>query len=306
MATLIEQFPEDIEKMMERSLVEKNRVVTPANVYQPAHLANRPPLGLLIRSLLLPGSGILGLENLLALSELAAQGKSCLLLPSHTSNFDVPLFWTLMELAGPEYARIFEKIVFVAGRKLNEEHRAVLMFTEMFARVVISPKTFSGSLSGHAEQERLESESKAINLAAHRAIHRLKASDHIILVYPTGTRFRPWEPATGRGLREVETYLRIFDHFVVGATRGNLMPPEPGVSMAGEHPRQDRAVMHFGPVVKTADFRERCLAELAACPDGGAAVDQKQYLVDRIMDMMHDLENAIPGDGTPDAVNNGS
>ncbi|HPH02927.1 MAG TPA: 1-acyl-sn-glycerol-3-phosphate acyltransferase, partial [Spirochaetota bacterium] len=197
---LADIFSEVIEKMLAQSQVQQDRVLTPDNVFQEKHDANRTVMYPIVQKLLLEGSGIEGLDNLAKLGEIAGQGGSCLILAEHLSNFDVPVFWTLMHALGEESEALFDRIVFIAGRKLNEESAVVKLFTEMFTRIVISPKTFEDDLPDGDEGERLKAEAQAINMAAYRKIRELKKAGRIFLVYPTGTRFRPWEPSTGRGL----------------------------------------------------------------------------------------------------------
>ena len=277
---LAETFSGVIKTMLEQSQVQQDRVLTVDNVYQEKHAANRPLIYPVVRDLLEEGSGIEGLENFEQLGRLSSRGESCLILAEHLSNFDVPAFWALMEALGPEYVELFDRIVFIAGRKLNEESAVVKLFTEMFTRIVISPKTFDDSLSTSAERDRLKAEAQAVNIAAYRKIRQLKTAGRIFLVYPTGTRFRPWEPATGRGLREAEGYLRSFEHVCFMACLGNLMPPMQGVEMADETPRRDKVIMRFGPVLSTAKFRADALAEHARL---GSPEDEKQFIMDRVM-----------------------
>ena len=242
---------------------------------------------------MLEGSGIEGQENLSRLSALAAEGKRCLILPAHLSNMDVPELWYLMDQAGPEMAEIFEKIVFIAGRKLNEASQVVKMFTEMFTRVVITPKTFYEGVEEGPELERMVKEGQAINLAAHREVRRLSASGKIFLVYPSGTRFRPWDHSTGRGLREVESYIRMFDYFCVGATKGNLLPPKQS-EMHEEFPEEGRVIMRFGEVLSTKEFRKQCAAEAKKQEaEGNPVEDLKQFTIDRVMDMIEALSAGI-------------
>jgi glycerol-3-phosphate O-acyltransferase len=205
------------------------------------------------------------------------------------SNLDVPTFWMLMRLAGPEYVEIFDRIIFIAGRKLNEESDVVKLFAEMFARIVISPKTFYDSLPDGAEKERLIAEAQVLNMAAYRKICEFRAHGRIFVVFPTGTRFRPWDPSTGRGLREAEGYLRSFQYFLLASCEGNLMPPEP-IAMSQETPRPDRVRMRFSPVRECAAFRRALLAEHSEGIARGADLpDEKQFIVDRVMEGINAL-----------------
>ncbi len=290
---LADIFSEVIEKMLAQSQVQQDRVLTPDNVFQEKHDANRTVMYPIVQKLLLEGSGIEGLDNLAKLGEIAGQGGSCLILAEHLSNFDVPVFWTLMHALGEESEALFDRIVFIAGRKLNEESAVVKLFTEMFTRIVISPKTFEDDLPDGDEGERLKAEAQAINMAAYRKIRELKKAGRIFLVYPTGTRFRPWEPSTGRGLREVEGYLRSFDNICFMACIGNLMPPEQGKEMAAETPRRDRVVMRFGPVRSSESFRSDALKEYAMRSASGEELpEEKQFVMDCVMREIAALHSA--------------
>lgn len=286
---LVTRYASAIREMLAHSNAAADRDISPDNVFQEAHLANRPRFFEIVQGLVLPGSGLLGGENLLELGRLSAAGKSCILFPAHLSNFDVPQFWGLAKLAGPAFEEIFERVVFVAGRKLNEESAVVKMFTEMFTRLVISPKTHYDGITDPAELARAQGESRAINLAAHRRLKQLRHEGRIFLVFPTGTRYRPWDESTGRGLREVEGYLRAFEYFVPVGVRGNLMPPSQS-GMEGDIPTPGRVVMHFGPVTATQAFRESCLA----APAAASAPDEKQYFVDCLMARIRALSESIP------------
>jgi glycerol-3-phosphate O-acyltransferase len=270
--------------MLAQSRIKQDRILTPENIYQEQHAANRALFFSHASHFLNEGSGIGGLENLARLGQLAADGHSCLVFSEHLSNLDVPTFWMLMKLAGPEYEELFDRIVFIAGRKLNEESGVVKIFAEMFTRIIISPKSFYDSLPDGAEKERPITEAHAINMAAYRKIRELNVAGRIFLIYPTGTRYRHWEPSTGRGLREVEGYLRIFEYFLLASCEGNIMPIAQGVDMADETPRSDRVYINFGPVQESAIFRQRLLNEhTAAVARGDDIPDEKQYIMDQIM-----------------------
>lgn len=250
-------------------------VTTPDNVFQPAQTANRPLFERIMNDLMLPGSGVEGVGNLRALRDLADQGRSVLVLSAHFSNFDVPALYTLLKRAGE--AELFERIVFIAGRKLTEGCASVKALAEMFSRVVISAKS-----PGMSEQE--ISVARAINKAAQRTIATLQRQGKIFLLYPTGTRTRPWAPQTGRGLREVYNYLRNFEFCCVCGIRGNILPPRDDVDLIDEFPHSDRVVYTFGPVREIPAWVGELESRL---PEPSA--DRKQFVVDAIMEEAYSL-----------------
>lgn len=285
---LMQRFAGEVKLMMQRSTtMHQDLEITPDNVFQEANTVNRETMNALVGTLMLPGSRIEGGAHLKELAALSDAGKRCLIFSAHLSNMDVPSLCWLMTQAGPDFEAIFNRIMFMAGRKLNEESPEVKMFSEIYTRIVITPKSSTDNLPEGEEKERILREAQAINLAAHRVLKEKTAEGRILLVYPTGTRYRPWSPETGRGLREAEGYLRVFDHFCVGATLGNLMPPMQDTRMHIEYPREDRVVMRFSPVISTREFRERCRQEADALAAVGTPVDDfKQFTIDRVLEMI--------------------
>lgn len=280
-----QRFGSKIQQILSASTGESNRQIGSGNIFQEIHPDGRPLLEEMVAELAGPGSRIEGVEHLVRLGKLAQEGASCLILPEHLSNFDVPVFWYLMKHTCPECAAMFEQIVFIAGRKLNEESPVVKAFAEMFTRLIVSPKTFYEGLPDGPEKDAVVKQAQHVNRVAYRKMKELKNAGYIFLLYPTGTRYRPWDPESGNGLREVDSYLRSFDYFVTGATIGNLLPPVQGVAMDEEIPVEADVVMRFSPVQSAAEFRD---AAIASTPQG---VDPKQYTVDCIMEQIHNLKN---------------
>ena len=81
-------------------------VVTEKNVYQEAKPANKPLVRQIVADLLMPGSRIIGKENLLALHGLAQRHKHTLILMEHYGNFDLPAFIHLLEKCGSPFQEI--------------------------------------------------------------------------------------------------------------------------------------------------------------------------------------------------------
>ncbi len=268
-------YGEELAQILSHSDPELFAVTTPEIVFQAAQKQNRERFAEIIEDLLLPGSGVEGLENLRSLHALAAQGRPALILSAHVSNLDVPALYTLLEHRGEE--ALFEDIIFIAGRKLTEGCKSIKSMAEMFSRVVISAKS-----SRMTEQE--TSVGMAINKAAQRKIAELRGQGHVFLLYPTGTRSRAGVPRTHHGLREVYNYLRKFEYCVVCGIRGNILPPRDDVDMIDEFPRRSTVVYSFGQVRNIADW----LAELTR-RQPETTTDRKQFVVDAIMDEIYSL-----------------
>ena len=250
-------------------------VTTPETVFQVAQKQNRERFTAIIEDLLLPGSGVSGVENFRKLHALAAQGHPALILSAHVSNLDVPALHTLLRHRGEE--ALFEDIIFIAGRKLTEGCKGVKAMAEMYSRVVISAKSPKMS-----DQE--ISVAMAINKAAQRKIAELQRQGKVFLLYPTGTRTRPGVPRTHQGLREIYNYLRKFEYCVSCGIRGNILPPRDDVDMIDEFPRRDTVVYTFGKVRSIPEWLE----ELAR-RQPSETTDRKQFVVDAIMDGIYSL-----------------
>lgn len=268
--------------------------VTDENVYQPANLEILPFIDRIVRDNLLPGSGIRHFENLAALYKEALQGKSCLLLLEHYSNADLPAFHYLLRQQGAEGARIADTIVAIAGIKLNEDNPMIRTIVEAYSRLVIYPsrsmEIIRNNLTDPKELVLEMMKSRSINHAAMKSLEKLKHSGRILLVFPAGTRFRPWDPDTKKGVREIDSYLKSFDYMVLLSINGNILrinPDDPQMHVDLVCP--DKVEYDASPVLDCSEFREK-IKHAAHFND-----DKKQAVVDALMhrlDTMHEAMNA--------------
>ena len=251
--------------------------VTDKNVYQEGNPANKPLMRRIIADLLLPGSHIDEIEHLVELHAFARRKKFCLVLMEHYSNFDLPNFYELLETSGDEGKEIADAIVSVAGVKLNEASRLVLAFTEVFTRVVIFPSRTVHGIKDRRKRREAETRRARINIAALKTLMTLRREGRLVLVFPTGTRYRPWDPSTGRGLKEIDTYIKYYSHMVLVAINGNTLLPNPNGNMDEDYPVKDVVRYTVSPVLKCSEFRKEALR---ARPDED---DTKQVVADRVM-----------------------
>ncbi len=287
MDSVTEIFKDTIKLLIANS--QKQSTVTHENVLQLGNKVNQEIVLKLVETFLLPGSGVRGMENLKELVALSKQGKACLLLVEHYSNFDLPGLIALLRKEGaPEIA---DDIIAIAGFKLNEEHPLVLAFTEAFTRIVIYP---SRSLAAIKDPELLAEEtqkSNRLNMAAMKELTRAKYHGNLILVFPAGTRFRPSKPETKIGLKEIDTYLKSFEYFVPIAINGNVLRiDESSSNMQMDKPTKDVLIFTAGKVQSTSEFRKAAQAD---CPEGE---DVKQFTVNRVMstlDLLHEETEVI-------------
>jgi len=251
--------------------------VRPDNVYQKGEPKNRAIIGSFLEKLMLPGSGIQGKENLKKLYELARSGKSCLLLIEHYSNFDYPALYRLIEKdpeLGPEMA---ECLIPIQGMKLSATSVLTASFSNSYTTIVIYP---SRSIDSEQDPEKLaeiKATSIPINHAAMRELTHRKYHGNIIIVFPAGTRYRPWDPESGKGVREIYTYLKAFDHVAFIGINGNLLVPCREDNMEKDTLQEDVILFTVSEPVSGKDFRQEKSEE---APEG---YDSKQYVVDQVM-----------------------
>jgi len=264
-----------IQRMIESST--GSPMVTEKNVYQEGNPTNKPLLSQIVQDLMLPGSRISGREHLEQLRSLAERRKACLILMEHYSNFDIPCFYNLLERGDEEMRRVAQSIVSVAGVKLNETSKLVLAFTEVFTRVVLYPARSFGNITDPRELREAEKRRAKINIAAMKTLNSLRKQGRLILVFPSGTRYRPWDPTTSRGLREIDTYLKFYSYMVTIAVNGNTLLPNPNGCMDEDFVAKDVMIYTVSPVRKCSEFRRQALRNRSH------EEDAKQYVADRVM-----------------------
>ncbi len=273
--------PEFLERSKQADRVSHNEVFQPANEHTRA-LVNR-----IVGSLMKPGSRLLGFENLRELYERSQAGESCLIVMEHYSNFDIPCLYYLLMQHGDAGREIADSIVAMAAAKLNEESRIVRAFTESFTRIVIYPSRALKAIVDPARFAIERKRSNEINMSALREMVRRKKHGHIILVFPTGTRYRADNPDSARGLPEIDSYLKQFDRICPIGIGGNLLLVNPSGDMSEDWPNEDIMVYKAGELIDPREFRLMCRAE---CPTD---CDPKQYTVDRLMDRLAELHGEV-------------
>jgi glycerol-3-phosphate O-acyltransferase len=284
METLTTVFKEQIKQAV--ALSKSSTTITEQNVFQEANPDILPLLDHMVVTLALPGSCLEGLENLENLLALAQSGASCLLFLEHYSNMDLSLFSYLVRHAGGRGKEISDALVAIAGMKLNEENLVVSAFASAYTKIVIYPSRSLISLD--AEKDRAEIiRSNAINRAAMKALLDVKTKGRLILIFPSGTRYRPWDPATKRGVREIDSYIKSFDYFCPVAINGELLHVHRG-NMLEDSISQDLVLLTAGPVKSCTEFRDRVRKDVDASA-GAEAVDKKQAVVDAIMDVLEKM-----------------
>ena len=213
----------------------------------------------------------------------------------HYTNLDLPAIIYLLQKVGEPWADDFaSRIVAVAGMKLNEASAGVRAFTEGFTRVVIYPTRSLNAVEakGISQEELKAEEQKArkINFAAMRAMDACKKRGQMILVFPSGTRYRPGKPETKRGLREIDSYLRLFDYMLLVGINGNCLRinPDNPDDMLEDILEPGKVTLTAHPVLDCKKFREDVLSSLPADES-----DPKQKTVDQVMQILDEIHNQV-------------
>ena len=280
--TLATAFSDQIKRAMSLSKVET--VITEENVYQEGNAGILSIMDEMVKTLILPGSGIDGMENLEELFAKSKSGKSCLLLAEHYSNMDLSIIFTLLQQAGDRGNDIRDSIIAISGMKLNEDNPVVAAFAGAYTRIVIYP---SRSLQG-LDPDKYKAElirSNSINRAAMKALIRQKYKGNLVLVFPSGTRYRPWDPETKKGIREIDSYIRSFDYMCFAALNGEVLHVQK-TDMINDAVSKDIVRVTAGPVINCSDFREE--ARDSAPEDA----DKKQAVADAIMNELEKMHIA--------------
>lgn len=230
--------------------------VTRDQVFQAANTKNREIIDKILESLLLPGSSFENIEALIELYRLSQEGKSCLILMEHYSNFDIPAFHYLIHSRPEAGLKVADSIIPMAGVKLNHESEFVRAFTEAYSRLVIYPSRSLRALEGSPAWAEEKKRSRAINMAALQQMVRRKHEGNIILLFPSGTRYRPGDPEGRKGLPEVDSYLRAFDYVLSIGIAGNVLRVNGEGSMAEDFVVPDVLVFLAGQVGEAARIRE--------------------------------------------------
>ncbi|MDR2702688.1 MAG: 1-acyl-sn-glycerol-3-phosphate acyltransferase [Spirochaetaceae bacterium] len=283
METLSTAFGDLIKIVIGKS--KADLTVTENNVYQPGNSEIRPILDKIIDHVALPGSGINGMENIRELYRLFKEGRPCLLLLEHYSNLDLSLFDSLLRKEDGG-APIADTLVAIAGKKLTEDNPVIAAFASAYTRIVIYPSRSLQGLDPEKDKEELL-RSAAINRAATHALIRIKNKGGMVLVFPAGTRYRPGDPSTKRGVREIDSYLRMFDYMCFVALNGEVLRVNPG-DMLDDTVHQDLVRVTVGKVINCTTFRD----EVRARAEEAGVEDKKQAVADTIMEELENLHNS--------------
>lgn len=273
-----------------KNVIRAQNKIDDTNIYQEANPNVLPLIDKVVAENLLPGSGVVHAENVTEFMNLVHSGKHGLLLCEHYSNLDLPALSYAMRTFGNEDSKeLAEKMVAIAGMKLNEENAMVSALAEAFSRIIIYPSRSLAAIKDPAKRAEEEARSKKINFASMRYLDQCRRRGQVIMVFPSGTRYRPGVPDTKRGVREIDSYLRLTDVFLPVSINGNCLriSEDDPKNMAHDRVVQDKMVFTFGKPVECKPFRNEILEKLGDDYDG----DKKQVIVDEVMAILDRLHN---------------
>jgi glycerol-3-phosphate O-acyltransferase len=271
----INQFNDMVAQL--KSNLHGDYVARPENVYLEGEPKNREIIGNMVEKLMKPGSAIRGVENLKKLHDYSKSGKACLLLIEHYSNFDYPALYRLIEKTEGLGSEVAETLLPIQGMKLSESSDLTAAFSNSYNTIVIYPSRSIDSETDPVKQAEIRKISLPINHAAMKELTHRKYNGSIVIVFPAGTRYRPWVPESKKGVREIYTYLKAFDYVSFVSINGNLLVPCQEDDMEKDTLQEDVVLFSVSKPVKGKDFRNE---KTALTPQGE---DSKQFVVDQVM-----------------------
>jgi glycerol-3-phosphate O-acyltransferase len=281
--TLTVVFHDQIKKAVKEA--KATTVITEENVFQEGDPNILTILDGMVGSLLLPGSGLDGMNHLEELLDKAKSGKACLLLVEHYSNMDLSILSLLARKEGGRGKDISDAIIAIAGMKLNEDNPVVAAFAGAYDKIVIYPSRSLQEMDPEKDKAEI-ARGNAINRAAMKSLIRHKYKGRLVLVFPSGTRYRPWDSNSKKGVREIDSYIRSFDYMCFVTLNGELLHVQK-TDMMNDVVSKDIVRVTVSPVVDCSEFRNKVLAQTAKEEE-----DKKQAVANEIMNELEKMHVA--------------
>lgn len=210
-------------------------------------------------------------------------GKKGIILAEHYSNFDYPMFAYLLEKTGDDGKELIDRTYAIAGIKLSEENQYISALAAGFNRIFICPSLSLEKITDEKEKEEASKKARAINIASMRAMDKLRSSGHPILVFPSGTRYRPGKPETKIGRREIDSYIKSSDIMLLVSINGNCLRLSETNSMELDLICKDKMIITANQVYDCANFREKVKEKYPT------SNDIKQDVVNEVMSILENM-----------------
>lgn len=259
--------------------------VTEKTVLQHGDPDLRNLLDKILDEIVLDSSEFRGKENLELFLKAVNSGKKGLILAEHYSNFDYPILLNLMKKSGDAGAELEKRCIAIAGMKLNQDNPYVAACAAGYDRIYIYPSRTLKAIEDPEEQMREIKRSKGINLASMRALENAKKNGKVIVVYPSGTRYRPGKPETKKGVKEIASYIKMSDVMLLVSVNGNCLRISDSGNMQEDEICKDRIILTASPIINCAEFRSE-VNEQNKDLDTKA---KKQAVVDRVMEILDEM-----------------
>ena len=118
-----------------------------------------------------------------------------------------------------------------------------------------------------------------------RKMEELRKEGRIVVVFPTGTRYRPGKPETKKAIREIDSYIKTSDYMVLLSINGNCLEVNPSDDMTLDLVKEDTIILEASKLIDCKAFRSEVLNTL------NEGEDKKQCIADeimRILERMHE------------------
>jgi len=285
---LVEYFKPHLKTFVEEAANEGE--VTPESVLKEGHEKSKRLLYSLMEDVLEEGSEFRNAKYMEDFLSQVKAGKKGIILAEHYSNFDFPMFAYLLEKASPSGKELIDLTYAIAGIKLSEENEYISALAAGFNRIFIYPSIALENMKDEAMKAVEEKKARAINLASMRAMDKLRSTSHPIMIFPSGTRYRPGKSETKRGRREIDSYIKSSDIMILFSINGNCLRLSVSNNMEEDLIYKDKMIITSSPVYDCATFRERVKNEHPT------SSDVKQDVVDEVMRLLEKMHERTERD----------
>lgn len=241
----------------------KPTIISKKNVLRHSRKESWQVFTVLLGILFKQKSQLINFENLATLYQRAQEGHSCLIMMEHYSNFDFPGLMYLLENHNHLSHTIGKHVIPMAAMKLNEDDPYLSLFTDAFTHISIFPARRVDELSVVAHDHEELKKAREINMAALKAMRSCSQSGNIILMFPSGTRYKPGNPQTKRVVRAADSFMKRFDYVVFSGIAGNILLVNDPANMLSDYTREDHMIYSFSEVHKCKTFRKAAKAEMS-------------------------------------------
>ncbi|WGK69623.1 hypothetical protein P0082_01820 [Candidatus Haliotispira prima] len=258
--TFLELFTPIIREIMANPDIEIPQIDA-TNVYSPGVPFYRNSICDIAGRLMLPGSGLRNTEQFIELWQRCQKGESCLIMMEHYSNFDFPALLRFFEHTPGLGIDAANALLPIQAYKLTSGNQATPVLSCAYSTITIYPSRHIDQIKDEDEKQRVREISTPMNHAAIGEMTKRKYQGRIILVFPTGTRYRPWNPDSKRAVREAESYLKVFRNVLFVGLNGFCLIPSPDENMENDLVEENVVLMTAGNIVRGRQFRDNLIQQ---------------------------------------------